>query len=210
MIAVARTQGALEELDDEIRAAAPGASATLVPLDLTDFDALDRLGRSIFDRWGRLDALLGNAGTLGPLSPLPHISPKAFDEVFARQRDRELAADPLARPAVARFARRPRAFLTSGAASRAETRAYWGLYAASKAALDLLARTYAAETVTTPVKVMLVNPGRMRTRMRAAAMPGEDPRRCRRRRSSRPSSSQICRRNGPRRASSTTSRPTRC
>jgi NAD(P)-dependent dehydrogenase (short-subunit alcohol dehydrogenase family) len=174
VIAVARTQGALEELDDEIRAAT-GASATLVPLDLADHDALDRLGGSIYERWGRLDALLGNAGMLGPLSPLPHISPKAFADVFSvnvtanwrliRSLDPLLRASPAGRVA----------FLTSGVSSRAETRAYWGLYAASKAALDLLARTYAAETAATPVKVMLVNPGRMRTRMRATAMPGEDP-----------------------------------
>ncbi len=175
VIAVARTQGALEELDDEIRALRPDASATLVPLDLADFDALDRLGRSIYDRWGRLDAFLGNAGRLGPISPLAHIEPKAFAEVIAvnvtanwrliRSLDPLLRASPAGRAA----------FVTSGASSRAEARAYWGLYAASKAALDLLARTYAAETVTTPLKVMLVNPGRMRTRMRAAAMPGEDP-----------------------------------
>jgi len=176
VIAVARTQGALEALDDEIRAARPGATATLVPLDLADHDALDRLGASIHERWGRLDVLLGNAGQLGPLSPLPHISPRAFADVFSvnvtanwrliRSLDPLLRAAPAARVA----------FLTSGVASRAETRAYWGLYAASKAALDLLARTYAAETInTTAIKVMLVNPGKMRTRMRAAAMPGEDP-----------------------------------
>jgi NAD(P)-dependent dehydrogenase (short-subunit alcohol dehydrogenase family) len=175
VVAVARTQGALEALDDEIQAATPGASATLVPLDLGDHDALDRLGRSIYDRWGRLDVFLGNAAILGPLSPLPHISPKAFADVFSinvtanwrliRSLDPLLRAAPAARVA----------FLTTGAASRAETRAYWGLYASSKAALDLLARTYAAETVTTEIKVMLVNPGPMRTRMRAAAMPGEDP-----------------------------------
>jgi NAD(P)-dependent dehydrogenase (short-subunit alcohol dehydrogenase family) len=175
VIAVARTQGALEALDDEIGAIRPGASATLVPLDLADHDALDRLGASIYERWGRLDGLLGNAGLLGPLSPLSHISPKVFKEVFAvnvtanwrliRSLDPLLRASPAGRAA----------FITSGVASRAETRAYWGLYAASKAALDLLARTYAAETATTPIKVMLVNPGGMRTRMRAAAMPGEDP-----------------------------------
>ena len=174
VIAVARTQGALEALDDEIRAA--GGAATLVPLDLADHDALDRLGRSIYDRWGRLDVLLGNAALLGAISPLPHISPKDFANVFnvnvtanwrlLRSLDPLLRASPAGRVA----------FLTSGVASRAETRAYWGLYAASKAALDLLARTYAAETVnTTAIKVMLVNPGKMRTRMRAAAMPGEDP-----------------------------------
>jgi len=175
VIAVARTQGALEELDDEIRSRNAGAGATLVPLDLADHDALDRLGRSIYDRWGRLDVLLGNAGLLGPLSPLHHISPKDFDKVFSvnvtanwrliRSLDPLLRAAPAARVAL----------LTSGVAHRAETRAYWGLYAASKAALEMLGRTYAAETATTPIKVMLVNPGRMRTRMRAAAMPGEDP-----------------------------------
>ena len=176
VIAVARTQGALEALDDEIRVVRPGGSATLVPLDLADHDALDRLGASIHERWGRLDILLGNAGMLGPLSPLSHISPKIFAEAFAinvtanwrliRSLDPLLRAAPAARVA----------FVTSGAASRAEARAYWGLYAATKAALDVLARTYAAETATTPIKVMLVNPGKMRTRMRAAAMPGEDPR----------------------------------
>jgi NAD(P)-dependent dehydrogenase (short-subunit alcohol dehydrogenase family) len=175
VIAVARTQGALEALDDDIRAARPGASATLVPLDLSDHDALDRLGRSIYDRWGKLDVLLGNAGMLGPLSPLPHISPKAFADVFSVNVTANWrlirSLDPLLRAAPAGRV----AFLTSGVANRADTRAYWGLYAASKAALDLLARTYAAETVTTAIKVMLVNPGKMRTRMRAAAMPGEDP-----------------------------------
>ena len=175
VIAVARTQGALEALDDDIRAVQPAASATLVPLDLTDHDALDRLGRSIYDRWGRLDVLLGNAGMLGPLSPLPHISPKAFADVFSVNVTANWrlirSLDPLLRAAPAGRV----AFVTSGVANRADTRAYWGLYAASKAALDLLARTYAAETVTTAIKVMLVNPGKMRTRMRAAAMPGEDP-----------------------------------
>ena len=174
VIAVARTQGALEALDDEIKHST-GASATLVPLDLADHDALDRLGRSIYDRWGRLDVFLGNAGLLGPISPLPHIAPKTFAQVFdvnvtanwrlIRSLDVLLRASPAGRVV----------FLTSGAASRADTRAYWGLYAASKAALDLLARTYAAETAQTSVRVMLANPGRMRTRMRAAAMPGEDP-----------------------------------
>jgi NAD(P)-dependent dehydrogenase (short-subunit alcohol dehydrogenase family) len=176
VIAVARTQGSLEALDDDIRAAHPGATATLVPLDLADHEALDRLGASIFERWGRLDVFVGNAALLGPISPLPHISPKAFADVFnvnvtanwrlMRSLDLLLRAAPAGRVA----------FLTSAVASRAEARAYWGLYAASKAALDLLARTYAAETVnTTKIKVMLANPGKMRTRMRAAAMPGEDP-----------------------------------
>ena len=173
VIALARTQGALEALDDEIRAL--GGSATLVPLDLADFDALDRLGGSIFERWGRLDGLVGNAGLLGPISPLPHVSPKQFADVFAVNVTANFrlirSLDPLLRAAPAGRA----VFVTSAVASRAATRAYWGLYASSKAALDLLARSYAAETVTTAVRVMLVNPGAMRTRMRAAAMPGEDP-----------------------------------
>jgi NAD(P)-dependent dehydrogenase (short-subunit alcohol dehydrogenase family) len=173
VIALARTQGALEALDDDIRAM--GGSATLVPLDLADHDALDRLGGSIHERWGRLDGLLGNAGLLGPISPLPHVSPKQFADVFAVNVTANFrlirSLDPLLRAAPAGRA----VFVTSAVASRAATRAYWGLYASSKAALDLLARTYAAETVTTAVRVMLVNPGAMRTRMRAAAMPGEDP-----------------------------------
>jgi len=173
VIALARTQGALEALDDEIRAL--GGSATLVPLDLADFDALDRLGGSIFERWGRLDGLVGNAGLLGPISPLPHVSPKQFADVFAVNVTANFrlirSLDPLLRAAPAGRA----VFITSAVASRAATRAYWGTYASSKAALDLLARSYAAETVTTAVRVMLVNPGAMRTRMRAAAMPGEDP-----------------------------------
>ena len=173
VIALARTQGALEALDDEIRAA--GGAATLVPLDLADHDALDRLGGSIYERWGRLAGLVGNAGLLGPISPLPHVSPKQFNDVFAVNVTANFrlirSLDPLLRAAPAGRA----VFITSGVASRAATRAYWGLYASSKAALDLLARSYAAETVKTAVKVMLVNPGPLRTRMRAAAMPGEDP-----------------------------------
>ncbi len=173
VIAVARTQGALEALDDEIRAG--GGSATLVPLDLADHDALDRLGGSIYERWGHLDGLVGNAGLLGPISPLPHISPKQFADVFAVNVAANFrlirSLDPLLRAAPTGRA----VFITSGVASRAAARAYWGLYASSKAALDLLARTYAAETASTAVRVMLVNPGPLRTRMRAAAMPGEDP-----------------------------------
>ena len=176
VVAVARTQGALEELDDEIRALGAGASATLVPLDLADHAALDRLGGSLYERWGKLDVFVGAAAKLGPISPLAHIGPEAFDDVFsinvAANWRLIRSLDPLLRAAPAGRV----ALLTSGAASRADTRAYWGLYAASKAALDLLGRTYAAETRNvSAVKVMLVDPGPMRTRMRATAMPGEDP-----------------------------------
>lgn len=171
VVAIARTQGALEELDDEIGTA--GGSATLVPLDVKDFDALDRLGAVLHERWGRLDCLLGNAGVLGGLSPLGHYDQKTWDDVMAVNVTANFrlirSLDPLLRLSDAGRA----IFLTSGAAHSAK--AYWGLYAVSKAALEVLARTYAAETATTPVRVMLVNPGPLRTRMRASAVPGEDP-----------------------------------
>ncbi|ACL59495.1 SDR family NAD(P)-dependent oxidoreductase [Methylobacterium nodulans] len=171
VIAVARTQGALEELDDAIRQT--GGSATLVPLDLTDYDAIDRLGAAIHERWGRLDILVGNAGVLGRLMPLGHVEPKLWASVM----DVNLTAnwrlirslDPLLRRSEAGRA----IFITSGAAW--SCKAYWGPYAVSKAALEALVRTYAAETATTPIRAMLVNPGPLRTAMRRAAMPGEDP-----------------------------------
>lgn len=178
VIALARTQGGLEELDDEIRALRPGeeAPATLVPCDLRDFDALDRLGEAIYRRWGRLDALLGNAGVLGPITPLHHVDPKTWDEALAVNLTANWrlirSLDPLLRVSSAGRV----AFVTSGAAHRAELCAYWGVYATTKAGLEALARTYAAETKNTSnIKVMLVNPGPLRTRMREAAMPGEDP-----------------------------------
>ncbi|MCD6072190.1 MAG: oxidoreductase [Microvirga sp.] len=171
VIALARTQGALESLDDEIRA--KGGSATLVPVNLKDFEALDRLGAAIHQRWGKLDILLGNAGQLGELAPIGHIDQPVWDEVMAVNVTANYrlirSLDPLLRASDAGRA----IFITSGAAHK--HKAYWGVYAVSKAALEALVRTYAAETVTTPVKVMLLNPGPLRTSMRRAAMPGEDP-----------------------------------
>ncbi len=171
VIALARTQGALEELDDEIRAL--GGAATLVPVDLTDYDAIDRLGAAIHGRWGKLDILVGNAGILGEVAPLPHVDPKVWDAVMAVNVTANWrlirSLDPLLRASDAGRV----IFVSSGAAHSAH--AYWGVYSVSKAALESLARTYAAETATTPVRVMLVNPGPLRTRMRAAAIPGEDP-----------------------------------
>ncbi|PPD43272.1 MAG: oxidoreductase [Methylocystis sp.] len=171
VVALARTQGALEELDDEIRSL--GGEATLVPCDLADFDALDRLGAALFERWGKLDVFVGNAGVLGPLSPLAHVDVKDWNRVMAvnvtanwrliRSLDLLLRKSGSGRVA----------FITSSAAYKATP--YWGAYAASKAALEALARTYAAETKGDGVTVMIANPGRMRTRMRAQAMPGEDP-----------------------------------
>ena len=173
VIALARTQGALEALDDDIRAL--GGEATLVPCNVKDFDALDRLGAAIHQRWGKLDILVGNAGVLGPISPLGHVEIKAWDEAMAVNVTANWrlirSLDPLLRQSDAGRV----VMVTSGAAHCAQMKAYWGPYAVSKAALEALARTYAAETATTAVKVMLVNPGPLRTRMRAQAMPGEDP-----------------------------------
>ncbi len=178
VVALARTQGALEELDDEIRALRPSeeSPATLAPLDLRDHAAIDRLGEAIYRRWGRLDAFLGNAGTLGVLSPLHHVDPKEWDDVLAVNVTANWrlirSLDPLLRNSPAGRV----AFVTSGAASRADFRAYWGPYATAKAALDAIARTYAAETANTSnIRVTLINPGPLRTLMRAKAMPGEDP-----------------------------------
>jgi NAD(P)-dependent dehydrogenase (short-subunit alcohol dehydrogenase family) len=171
VVAVARTVGGLEELDDAIRAVA--GSATLVPLDLKDSPGIVRLAAALDERYRRLDVLVGNAGILGPLSPLDHVEPKAWDEVLAVN----VTANWQIVRAMAALLKRSSAgravFVTSGIV--AHPRAYWGPYAVSKAALEVLARTYAAETVSTNVRVNLFNPGPTRTRMRAAAMPGEDP-----------------------------------
>jgi NAD(P)-dependent dehydrogenase (short-subunit alcohol dehydrogenase family) len=171
IVAVARTVGGLEELDDTIRTG--GGSATLVPLDLKDYAGIDRLALALHERFGRLDVLVGNAGILGPLSPLAHVEAKAWDEVIAVNVTANWrlvrAMDPLLK-----FSDAGRVvFISSGAAASAP--AYWGPYSVSKAALEALARTYAAETATTHLRVNVFNPGPVRTRMRAQAMPGEDP-----------------------------------
>ena len=171
VVAVARTVGGLEDLDDEIQAA--GGSATLVPFDLNDMDAIDRLGAAIYERWGKLDALVGNAGMLGILGPIGHISPKDWDKLMAVNVTANWrlirSLDPLLRASEAGRA----VFLSSGAAHKCK--AFWGGYAVTKAALEALVRTYAAETASGTVRANLVNPGPMRTAMRAKAMPGEDP-----------------------------------
>ena len=171
VVAAARTVGGLEELDDAIKAA--GGSATLVPLDLKDYAGIDRLGLALRERFARLDVLVGNAGILGPLSPLDHVEAKAWDEVMAVN----VTANWRLIHALDRLLRLSDAgrvvFISSGVAARAL--AYWGPYAVSKAALEALARTYAAETATSNVRVNLFTPGPIRTRMRAQAMPGEDP-----------------------------------
>ena len=171
VICIARTVGGLEETDDAIVKA--GGTATLVPLNLKDFAAIDRLGASIFERWGKLDAFLGNAGVLGTLTPLTHLEPKDFTDLL----DINVTAnwrlirslDPLLRQSEAGRV----LLMTSGAASKHTP--YWGGYAMSKAALESLALTYAAECEGGKIKVNLLNPGPIRTAMRRKAMPGEDP-----------------------------------
>jgi len=170
VICVARTVGGLEETDDAIVKA--GGTATLVPLNLKDFAAIDRLGASIYERWTKLDAFLGNAGLLGALTPLAQLDPKLFTELveinIAANWRLIRSLDPLLRLADAGRA----LFITSGAARKHTP--YWGGYAMSKAALESLALTYANECEGTKVKVNLLNPGPIRTAMRAKAMPGEE------------------------------------
>jgi NAD(P)-dependent dehydrogenase (short-subunit alcohol dehydrogenase family) len=171
VVAVARTVGGLEELDDAIRAA--GGSATLVPGDLKDFAAIDRLAGALAERYGRLDVLVGNAGILGPLSPLGHVPPQAWDEVLAVNVTANWRLIRALDPLLQKSAGARVVFVTSGVTSRVF--AYWGPYSVAKSALEMLARIYAAENATTKVRVNLFNPGPIRTRMRSQAMPGEDP-----------------------------------
>src|SRR4051812_5988966 len=155
VVAVARTVGGLEELDDAIKA--DGGTATLVPLDMKDFDGIDRLATAVRERYGRLDILIGNAGILGSLSPLDHVQPQDWDNVVAinitaNWRMIRAFTDLLKASDAGRVV-----FITSGVASQA--RAYWGPYAMSKAALDVLARTFAAETASTNVRINVLGPG---------------------------------------------------
>ncbi|MEC9369487.1 MAG: SDR family NAD(P)-dependent oxidoreductase [Pseudomonadota bacterium] len=171
VILAARTTGGLEEVDDEIRAA--GGAASLLPLDLRQGDKIDRLGPSLFERWGHLDIFVGNAGLLGNLSPLTHVRERDWNMVL----DVNLTAnwrlirtlDPLLQRSQAGRA----IFVTSGAATNC--RPYWGPYSVSKAALEALVKTYAGEMANTCVRVNMIDPGPVATAMRAKAMPGEDP-----------------------------------
>ncbi len=171
VIALARTVGGLEELDDEINAV--GGAATLVPVDITDFEALDRLGASIHERWGKLDILLANAGTLGVVTPLPQMEPKIFEKILAVNVTANFrlirSLDPLLQASDAGRA----IFISSGAAR--STRAFLGPYAASKAALEAMVFSYANENRLTSLNINLVVPGTLRTKMRAQYAPGEDP-----------------------------------
>ncbi len=171
VIALGRTQGALEALDDAI-AQTPG-SASLVPADLTDMEGIDRLGGVIAERWGHLDILIGNAGQLGMVGPTAHIDPRTWDQVMAVNVTANWrlirAMDPLLRAAPAGRA----VFVTSGVSRH--HRPFFALYTASKAALDALVGCYAKEVEKLPLRVNLLNPGPARTAMRQQFMPGEDP-----------------------------------
>jgi NAD(P)-dependent dehydrogenase (short-subunit alcohol dehydrogenase family) len=172
IVATARTQGGLEELDDEIRKAG-GNSATLVPLNLTDSDGIARLGAGLHERYGKLDILIGNAGVLGPSSPVGHIELKTFNDVIAVNVSANFQLIRCMEPLLKQSDAGRAVFITSGAANKAT--AYVSPYAASKAALETLARAWAQETANTALRVNLFNPGPIRTRMRATLMPGEDP-----------------------------------
>lgn len=171
VIAVARTVGGLEELDDEIKSV--GGSATLVPLDLADLPAIDRLGGAINERWGKLDVMVANAGVLGVIAPIGHVEAKVFEKVMAVNVTATWrlirSVDPLLRLSDAGRA----ITLTSSLAHTA--RAFWAPYAASKAAVEALTRSWAEETQNMALRVNAFDPARTRTAMRAQAMPGEDP-----------------------------------
>jgi NAD(P)-dependent dehydrogenase (short-subunit alcohol dehydrogenase family) len=177
LILIARTVGGLEEVDDEIRQAT-GTRATLLPLDLANGDQIDQIGPSIHQRFGRLDIIVGNAATIGPLSPIGHIAAKDWDRIIAVNMTANWrlmrTLDPLLRLSDAGRA----IFVTCGVAVGVHP--YWGAYAASKSALETLVRTYAGEAAKTNLRVNLIDPGIVATKLRAAGFPLEDATRLRR------------------------------
>jgi len=172
VVCVARTEGGLTELDDEIRAAT-GASATLVPLDITVGDGLDQLGLALHQRFGRLDVLVHAAAMLGPMTPMSHLEPHHWDKVVALNLTATYrllrSFEPLLKASEAGRA----IFLTTGRVAR--PKAFWGPYGTTKAGMEHMVRTWADELEQTSVRAVLLDPNTMRTKMRAEAMPGEDP-----------------------------------
>lgn len=172
VVACARTVGGLEELDDRIFSET-GTHATLIPFDLADGAALERIGSAIHERFGKLDIFVHAAATLGSLTPVSHYEPKDFNRVITLNLNATYRLIRQFEP-VMKLSDAGRAiFLSSGVA--AHPRAFWGAYAASKAGMEALVRTWADEMEVTPIRCAIVNPGAMRTRMRAEAFPGEDP-----------------------------------
>jgi NAD(P)-dependent dehydrogenase (short-subunit alcohol dehydrogenase family) len=171
VVLVARTVGGLEEIDDAIKAI--GGSATLVPLDLNELDRVDTLGPSLYQRFGKLDILVGNAGLLGTLGPLSHHDAKLWDTVLRVNVTANWRLIRTLEPLLRRAEAGRAIFVTSGAAHKAQP--FWGAYATSKAALEAMVKTWAAELEKTSIRVNLLSPGPIRTAMRAMAFPGEDP-----------------------------------
>ena len=174
VVATARTQGGLEELDDAVFAAT-GQHATLVPFDLVDGGGIDRLGGAIFERFKKLDVWVNAAATMGPsgLTPVAHADPREFAKVekvnFTAVYRLIRSLEPLLRASDAGRA----IHLTSSVAT--SPRAFWGMYAATKAGAEALVKAWADEVESTPIRISIVDPGRMRTALRAQAFPGEDP-----------------------------------
>jgi NAD(P)-dependent dehydrogenase (short-subunit alcohol dehydrogenase family) len=188
VVITARTQGGLEETDDAIRAV--GGSATLLPLDLTEGEALDRIGPSLFERFRRLDLLVGNAGALGLLTPVPHIQDRDWAEVVGVNLSAGLRLIRTCAPLLLAAEAGRAVFVTSGVVRRPA--AYWGAYGATKAGLEHLVLTWAEETRRTRLRVNLFDPGVVATRLRAAAMPGEDPATLRRPEEVAPALADLC------------------
>lgn len=171
VLALARSIGALEELDNHIQSR--GGTTTLVPLDMRDFAGIERLATVLMERWGKLDGLFGNAGILGPMSPLTHIHPRAWDDLLTINLTANWRLLRSLDPLLGKSDAGRVLFVSSGAAHF--NRPYWGGYAITKVALEVLTFTYAAECSGTNIKANALNPGPTRTRMRAEAFPGEDP-----------------------------------
>lgn len=170
LVITARTQGGLEETDDAVRAA--GSEATLLPLDLADGSAVDAIGPSVFRRFGRLDILVHNAGSLGKLTPVPHILDADWADVVAINLTATLRLIRTAAPQLVRAEAGRAVFVTSGVARK--PRAYWAAYGATKAGLEHLVLSWAEEVRSTGLRVNLFDPGATATRMRRQAYPGED------------------------------------
>jgi NAD(P)-dependent dehydrogenase (short-subunit alcohol dehydrogenase family) len=174
LILVARTSGGLEEVDDEIRSIS-GEGAMLVPLDLSQGELVDQLGAALFERFGHLDILVGNAGMLGGLRPVGHYSPDVWEDVININLTANWrlirSLDPLLRLSEAGRAM----FVTSAVTECDPHLPFWAAYTASKAGLEALVRTYAAELNRTNIKANIIDPGTAATNMRAEAFPGEDP-----------------------------------
>ena len=173
VVLTARTQAGLEEVDDAIRTASGNtAQATLVPLDLKNGEDIDRLATAIAERFGKLDIMVANASILGDLSPVSHIEPKDWDEIVAVNLTANWRLVRAMEALLLRSEAGRAIFVTSGVAGG---RAYWGGYAITKTAIEALAITWAQEMDKTALRINTVNPGAVRTSMRAKAYPGEDP-----------------------------------